>query len=83
MPTFPEGKIIDEMLKSERLAFGFIGLIYRGCREEHVLAFSCKKRGFCPSYCAKRMAEARVHLRGNIQDLALKISQIEDRIQFR
>jgi hypothetical protein len=29
------------------------------------------------------MAEARVHLRGNIQDLALKISQIEDRIQFR
>ena len=30
------------------------------------MAFSCKKRGFCPSCCAKRQAEAAEHLVKNV-----------------
>jgi hypothetical protein len=32
------------------------------CAQERVVAFSCKKRGWCPSCCAKRQAEAADHL---------------------
>jgi len=32
------------------------------CDEERIVAFSCKKRGFCPSCCARRQAEAAAHL---------------------
>jgi Putative transposase len=34
-----------------------------------VVAFSCKKRRFCPSYCAKRMAEAATRLTENVLPL--------------
>ncbi len=47
-------------------AFGFLRLVCQGCREEHVFAFSCKKRGFCPSCCAKRRTETRIHLLENM-----------------
>ena len=30
---------------------------YEGCKHEHLVAFSCKGRGFCPSCAARRMAE--------------------------
>ena len=33
-----------------------------GCDQEKVVAFSCKKRGWCPSCCAKRQTEAADHL---------------------
>ena len=33
-----------------------------GCGQEKVVAFSCKKRGWCPSCCAKRQTEAADHL---------------------
>nr|WP_238157921.1 transposase zinc-binding domain-containing protein [Klebsiella pneumoniae] len=32
------------------------------CRAERLVAFSCKKRGFCPSCGARRMAESARHL---------------------
>jgi hypothetical protein len=28
------------------------------CQHEMLLAFSCKRRGFCPSYAGRRMAQA-------------------------
>jgi hypothetical protein len=33
-----------------------------GCRFEHLVAFSCKLRGFCPSCGARRMVETSAHL---------------------
>ena len=51
-------------------AHGFLRLKCEGCGEEMIVAFSCKKRGFCPSCCAKRMAEAASHLVENVLPLA-------------
>ena len=33
-----------------------------GCREERLVVFSCKGRGFCPSCGGRRMAERAAHL---------------------
>ena len=35
---------------------GFLRLKCSGCKEEKIVAFSCKKRCFCPSCAGKRMA---------------------------
>ena len=43
-------------------AYGCLRLVCKSCRQEKIVAFSCKKRGFCPSCCAKRQAEAATHL---------------------
>ena len=32
------------------------------CQHEKLVAFSCKRRGFCPSCGASRMVEAAAHL---------------------
>nr|AKA21267.1 tnpB putative transposase [Vibrio cholerae O1] len=34
------------------------GLRCESCHAEHLVAFSCKRRGFCPSCGARRMAES-------------------------
>lgn len=47
-------------------AHGFLRLACHGCGQEKIAVFSCKKRGFCPSCCAKRMAEAADHLVENV-----------------
>ena len=44
------------------LAYGFLRLKCEDCDEEKIVAFSCKKRGFCPSCCARRQAETAAHL---------------------
>jgi hypothetical protein len=43
-------------------AFGFLRLKCKDCDGESIIAFSCKKRGFCPACCGKRMAEASSHM---------------------
>ena len=48
------------------LAYGFVRVKCDDCTNEQLLAFSCKKRGFCPSCGAKRMAETAAHLLENI-----------------
>ena len=48
------------------LACGFIRVKCDDCKNEQLVAFSCKKRGFCPSCGAKRMAETAAHLVENI-----------------
>nr|WP_246863336.1 transposase zinc-binding domain-containing protein [Klebsiella pneumoniae]UPG21285.1 transposase zinc-binding domain-containing protein [Klebsiella pneumoniae] len=42
------------------------------CRAERLVAFSCKKRGFCPSCGARRMAESARHRvgRGGVRPAA-------------
>jgi len=32
------------------------------CGHEKLVAFSCKRHGFCPSYGARRMAKSAAHL---------------------
>ena len=48
----------DEYLKCGRLEHGFLRVQCETCHAEHLVAFSCKRRGFCPSYGARRMAES-------------------------
>ncbi len=50
-------------------AYGFLRLSCYDCKKEQIVAFSCKKRGFCPSCCARRMAEASAHLVDNVLPL--------------
>ena len=44
------------------LEHGFLRVVCEQCHAERLLAFSCKKRGFCPSCGARRMAESARHL---------------------
>jgi hypothetical protein len=44
------------------LAHGFVRLGCDSCPHQMVLAFSCKKRGFCPSCAGRRMAQQAAHL---------------------
>jgi hypothetical protein len=53
----------DAFLDCGILANGFLRLRCEGCHHEKLVAFSCKKRGFCPSCGARRMAESAAHLR--------------------
>lgn len=47
----------EDYLKCGRLEHGFLRLRCDSCHAEHLVAFSCKRRGFCPSCGARRMAE--------------------------
>src|ERR1700745_2595347 len=44
------------------LAHGFLRLGCGTCPKELLLPFSCKRRGFCPSCAARRMAQTAAHL---------------------
>jgi hypothetical protein len=44
------------------LAHGFLRLGCDTCHHELLLAFSCKRRGFCPSCAGRRMAQTAAHL---------------------
>jgi len=47
----------EAYLKCGRLEHGFLRVRCDKCQFERLVAFSCKKRGFCPSCGARRMAE--------------------------
>ena len=49
----------EDYLKCGRLEHGFLRVRCDTCHAEHLVAFSCKKRGFCPS-CGARRAWPRV-----------------------
>ena len=61
LPHFVK-KEFEEFLKCGLLACGFLRLQCQSCKQERLLAFSCKRRGFCPSCGARRMAESAAHL---------------------
>jgi hypothetical protein len=48
----------EDYLKCGRLEHGFLRVRCESCHAEHLVAFSCKRRGFCPSCGARRMAES-------------------------
>ena len=48
----------EDFLKCGRLEHGFLRLRCDTCHAEHLVAFSCKRRGFCPSCGARRMVES-------------------------
>ncbi len=52
----------EDYLKCGRLEHGFLRLRCESCHAEHLVAFSCKHRGFCPSCGARRMAESAARL---------------------
>jgi len=52
----------EAFLRCGVLEHGFLRVVCEQCHAERLLAFSCKKRGFCPSCGARRMAESARHL---------------------
>lgn len=48
----------EEYLKCGGLEYGFLRVRCEDCHNEHLVAFSCKRRGFCPNCGARRMAES-------------------------
>ena len=57
LPTYVT-KEFAEYLKCGRLEHGFLRVRCESCHDERLVAFSCKKRGFCPSCGARRMADS-------------------------
>jgi len=55
-------KEFNEYLRCGILAHGFLRAQCASCKFEHLVAFSCKRRGFCPSCGARRMSETAAHL---------------------
>ena len=51
-------KEFDEYLKCGRLEHGFLRVRCESCHDEKLVAFSCKRRGFCPGCGARRMADS-------------------------
>jgi ribosomal protein S27E len=56
LPAFVQEEF-EAYLKCGRMEEGFLRVRCEGCHAEKLVAFSCKKRGFCPSCGARRMAE--------------------------
>jgi ribosomal protein S27E len=47
----------EDYLKCGRLEHGFLRVRCTSCHQEQLVAFSCKRRGFCPNCGARRMAD--------------------------
>jgi ribosomal protein S27E len=56
LPDFVQQEF-EAFLKCGRLEEGFLRVRCEECHTEKLVAFSCKKRGFCPSCGGRRMAE--------------------------
>jgi hypothetical protein len=52
----------EDCLESGRLEHGFLRVQCESCHHGKLVAFSCKRRGFCPSCGARRMADSAAHL---------------------
>jgi hypothetical protein len=63
-------KEFEEYLRCGRLEHGLVRVWCEGCKHEMAVALSCKKRGFCPSCCGKRMVETAAHLVDNVLPMA-------------
>jgi hypothetical protein len=56
LPRYVEEEF-EAFLKCGRLEHGFLRVQCESCQAEKLVAFSCKRRGFCPSCGARRMSE--------------------------
>jgi hypothetical protein len=61
LPQFVKDEF-DAFLECGILAHGFLRLHYGDCGHDKLVAFSCKRRGFCPFCGARRMAQTAAHL---------------------
>ena len=61
LPAYVQREFYD-YLQCGILAHGFLRLGCDTCNHELLLAFSCKRRGFCPSCAGRRMAQTAAHL---------------------
>ncbi len=61
LPQFVKGEF-DALLECGILAHGFLWLRCRDCGHVKLVAFSCKRRGFCLSCGARRMSQTAAHL---------------------
>jgi Transposase zinc-binding domain len=61
LPEFIKDEF-DAFLECGFLAHGFLRLRCAACAHEKLVAFSCKRRGICPSCGARRMIETAGHL---------------------
>src|SRR5215831_16689488 len=60
-PAYIQREFYD-YLRCGILAHGFLRLGCDTCPKELLLPFSCKRRGFCPSCAARRLAQTAAHL---------------------
>ena len=65
LPAFVREEF-DAFLDCGILSKGFLRLRCEKCGNEKLVAFSCKKRGFCPSCGGRRMADTAAHLVDNV-----------------
>ena len=61
LPQFVKDEF-DAFLECGILAHGFLRLRCGDCGRDKLVAFSCKRRGFCPSCGARRMSQTAAHL---------------------
>ena len=61
LPRYVEEEL-RRYLRCGILAHGFLRVVCPKCRQEIVVAYSCKCRGACPSCSARRMCDAAAHL---------------------
>src|SRR5712692_3216366 len=61
LPAYVQREFYD-YLQCGILAHGFLRLGCDTCKHEMLLAFSCTRRGFCPSCAGQRMAQTAAHL---------------------
>ncbi|MEO6096996.1 MAG: transposase zinc-binding domain-containing protein [Fibrobacteria bacterium] len=61
LPKFVTGGL-QGFLRCGILAYGFAQMHCESCRKRHLVAFSCKGRGFCPSCMGRRMNEGAANL---------------------
>jgi hypothetical protein len=61
VPEFVKDEF-EAFLECGILAHGFFRLRCAQCADEKLVAFSCKRRGFCPSCGARRMSETAAYL---------------------
>ncbi len=61
VPRFVEREL-RAFLDCGILANGFLRVHCDACRQDRIVPFSCKCRGFCPSCGGRRMADTAAHL---------------------
>jgi hypothetical protein len=61
LPAYVQREFYD-YLRCGILAHGFLRLGCDTCKQELLVPFSCKRRGFCPACAGRRMAQMAAHL---------------------
>jgi hypothetical protein len=61
LPVFVE-KTFEHYLRCGILAHGFARVSCPTCRDDLLVAWSCRRRGLCPSCSGRRMADTAAHL---------------------